>query len=450
MKILLLLLVSLSASTFASDRNAEVTEKIWKEILVRGHAYADLVELTKIGGRLAGSENAAKAVEWGKRTMERDGFDKVWLQPVTVKKWERGPVERATVLAGGKREKLRITALGGSIATPKSGIKAHVIEVRSIDEVKKLGDQVKGKIVFYNRPMNPEFENTFKAYGDAGDQRFHGPAEAAKLGAVGAVVRSMTLSLDNHPHTGGTSFGDGPKIPCAAVSTLDAEKLSLLLKQKPDLFLNLELSAKMIGEVQSFNVIGEIKGSEKPDEIVLVGGHLDSWDLAQGAQDDGAGVTQSIEVLRAIRALKLAPKRTIRAVLFMAEENGGFGADEYAKQAKKNGEKHIAAIESDGGGFTPRGFVVQGSARAQERLRDWKKYFAPIHATEIEADHAGSDIGPLADMGTSLFGFMGDSQRYFDVHHSEIDRIEAVNPRELHLGAAAMAILSWLVSEQGI
>lgn len=449
MKILLLSLL-LGSSAFASDKNSEITEKIWKEILVHGHAYADLVELTKIGGRLAGSEGAAKAVDWGKRTMERDGFDKVWLQPVTVNKWERGSVERATVLAGKTREKLRVTALGGSIATPKSGLKAQVIEVHTIDEVKALGDKVKGKIVFYNRPMNPEFESTFRAYEEAGDQRFEGPAEAAKLGAAGALVRSMTLSLDNHPHTGATSFHDGPKIPCAAISTLDAEKLSALLKQKPDLTVNLELSAKMVGQVPSFNVIGEIKGSEKPEEVIVVGGHLDSWDLAQGAQDDGAGVTQSIEVLRAIHALKLQPKRTIRAVLFMAEENGSFGGKEYAKQVKEKNEKHVAAIESDGGGFTPRGFSVKGSSDAVERLRKWGKYLKPIHADEVEEGHAGTDINPLGDLGASLFGFMADSQRYFDVHHSEIDRIEAVNPRELHLGAGAMAILTWMLSEQGI
>jgi len=450
MKILLLSLLLSSGSVFASDENAATTEKIWKEILVHGHAYADLVELSKIGPRLGGSDNAAKAVEWGKQKMERDGFDKVWLQPVMVDKWVRGKTERATVTKGSHVVNLRITALGGSIDTGKNGVKANVVEVHSLDEVKALGDKVKGKIVFYNRPMDPSFANTFQAYGEAGDQRFEGPALAAKQGAAAAIVRSMTLNLDNHPHTGATSFKDGSRIPCAAISTLDAEKLSAMLKQTPDLKLKLELSAKMIGKVQSFNVIGEITGSEKPEEIIDVGGHLDSWDLAQGSNDDGAGITQSIEILRAIKALNLKPKRTLRAVLFMSEENGSFGGKEYAKVAKEKGEKHIAAIESDNGSASPRGFGVQENERALERIRKWVKYLDPIYAGDVREGHGGTDIDPLGALGAVRIGLNSDSQRYFDYHHAETDRIETISPRELHLGSAAMAILTWMLSEQGI
>ena len=454
MKIYLALFLLCLPSHFAlasEKETTEITQKIVNEILVHGHAYSDLTELTKIGGRLCGSANAAKAVEWGKQKMESYGFDKVWLQPVKVPRWERGNIERATAIIGKKREKLRIAALGGSIGTGKKGVTASVVEVRSLDEVNALGEKVKGKIVFYNRPMDPSKVDTHEAYGGASDQRFSGPALAAKYGAVAALVRSMTLQLDDHPHVGRTKFEDGTgKIPCAAVSTNDSEKLSALLKTAPDLKIDLELSAKSLGETESFNVIGELTGREKPNEFIVVGGHLDSWDLAQGAQDDGAGVVQSIEVLRAIHSLGLHPKRTIRAVLFMAEEVGAFGGKEYAKQAKEKGEKHIAALESDCGGFTPLGFSVHEKPSAIAQLRTWGKYFAPIHSDLVREGDAGTDTVALGELGTTLIGFVPDSQRYFDYHHAETDKIEVVNARELHLGASAMAILIWLLADQGI
>jgi hypothetical protein len=323
--------------------------------------------------------------------------------------------------------------------------------LHSIEELKALGPQVKGKIIFFNGPMDPAKPVTFDAYGDAVEQRWAGPSEAAKLGAIGVLVRSMNLKLDDHPHTGATSMykENEPKIPAAAVSTNDAEKLSALLKKDADLQVQLELSARMVGMVDSNNIVAEITGKDKPNEFVVVSGHFDSWDLAQGAQDDGAGSMQSVEVLRAIHALGLHPRRSIRAVLYMAEENGAWGGKEYAKQAKAKNEKHIAAMESDEGGFTPVGFRVS-SEKAARQLKKWGAYLDLVHADRPRAGEGGTDISPLRDLGATLIDLDPDSQRYFDYHHAETDTIEAVNARELHMGAAAMSILAWLIAENGI
>jgi hypothetical protein len=448
-KIILLLSMAFSSSLLASD--IDISEKITSEILAHGKAYENLRELTQIGPRLAGSKNAAKAVDWAKKKMEGLGFDKVWLQPVTINVWERGSVERASVVSHKHRQNLRVTALGGSIGTGKKPILGQVVEVKSLEEASHLGDRAKGKIIFYNRPFDVTKVNTFTAYSEAVDQRTDGAWTAAKVGAIAVLVRSMTAKIDNHPHTGAMKYKeDIPKIPAAAISTLDAEKLSMNLKQDANIQVKLELSAHPAGKAESFNVIGELTGQSKPDEFVVVGGHLDSWDLAQGAQDDGAGCVQSIEVLRTLHDLGVKPRRSIRAVLFMNEESGADGGQEYAKQAKEKHEKHIAAIESDEGGFTPLGFNVQGKGRALSDLKDWGKFFAPIHADEVHEGHGGTDISFLADLGTPLFGLSPDSQRYFDYHHSEADTIDAVDERELDLGASALTILAWLISEKGI
>jgi hypothetical protein len=446
-KLVALLIFVASPQIFASDK--EITEKIPAEILANGKAYENLKELTKIGARLVGSKNAAKAVEWAKKKMEDSGFDKVTLQPVTVKVWERGNVERASVTSHKHKDNLRITALGGSVGTGKKPIQAQVIEVKSLQEATELGEKAKGKIVFFNRPFDYAKVSTFRAYGEAVDQRLEGPSIAAKVGAVAVLVRSMTTKIDDHPHTGALFYTDDvAKIPAAALSTMAAEKLSALLKTDAQAEVKLELSAHDTGTAESFNVIGELKGKDKPDEIIVVGGHLDSWDLAQGAQDDGAGCVQSIEVLRTIKALGLQPRRTIRAVMFMGEERGAAGGKEYAKQAKEKNEKHIAAIESDEGGFTPLGFSVDAKDRVLHHLQDWGRYLEPIHADRAVKGHGGTDIGFLTDV--AQFGLNPDSQRYFDYHHAETDTIDVVNERELHLGASAMTILTWLLSEHGL
>jgi len=324
------------------------------------------------------------------------------------------------------------------------------LEVRGLDEVRSLGNAVRGKIVFYNRPMDPTLKVTFEAYGKAVDQRTRGASVAAQQGAVAVLVRSMTtLSDENFPHTGLLVYEEGTrKIPAAALSTHSANELSALLKSNPKLTVNLKLSAAQDRFVPSFNVIGEITGRDLPQEYVVVGGHLDSWDLGTGAHDDGAGVVQSIETLRALKVLGLHPRRTVRAVLFMAEEFGAFGADEYAKQAKAKGEKHVAALESDCGGFAPVGFQVQGSDQKIAALKQFIPYLAPLHAASIEKGFSGTDVAPLGAQGAVTVGYVPVSTHYFDYHHSARDRMDAVDSKDLHAGAAAIATLTYLLAEK--
>jgi hypothetical protein len=435
----------------ASDPLEEATGKLAAEITEHGKAYSDLKELTAIGHRLSGSEGAAKAIEWAKRKMESYGFDRVTLQPAMVPHWTRGSIEQATVTSPPLPISLKVAALGNSVGTPKEGIEAPVVEVQGLDEVKMLGAAVRGKIVFYNRPMDPNRKTTGKAYGQAVDQRTSGASVAAKEGAVGVLVRSVTTFADDNPHTGMLSYKeDIDKIPAAALSIRSANELSTLLKSNPKLTVNLKLSCAQHPLVSSFNVIGEITGRDLPQEYVVVGGHLDSWDLATGAHDDGAGVAHSIEVGRALKALGLRPRRTVRVVLFMAEEFGSFGAKEYASQAKAKGEKHVAAIESDSGGFAPIGFGVEGNDQAVAAVKRWTHYLTPLHADVIEKGFSGADVGLLVPLGCVSLGFTPDTTHYFDFHHSARDRIEAVDPKDLNAGAAAIATLTYLLAEKGM
>ncbi|WP_426059361.1 M20/M25/M40 family metallo-hydrolase [Hymenobacter sp. B1770] len=429
--------------------------KIFDEALLRGQSYENLRYLTgTIGGRLAGSPQAQQAVEWGKLTMEKAGFDRVYLQEVMVPHWVRGPKERGEIVGNkDKSIKVAVCALGGSVGT-NGKLKAGVVEVKSFDELKSLPDEaVKGKFVFYNRPFDDALIEPGIAYGRAGDQRRSGAIEAAKRGAVGALVRSLTSARDDNPHTGTMAYDPAvPKVPGAALSTLAAERLSLLLKASPDLQFELEMACKTLPDEKSYNVVGEIKGSKLPNEIITVGGHLDSWDLAEGAHDDGTGVVQSMEALRLLRATGFRPERTVRAVLFMNEENGNRGGIEYARLAAANKENHLAAIESDGGGFTPRGFNVEAEPAVVAKLAKWGPLLQPYHASSITVGHGGTDIGPLKEAvkPKALIGYDCDSQRYFDIHHTAADTFDKVNRRELELGGASMASLIYLLSKYGL
>lgn len=429
--------------------------KIFDEALSRGQSYQNLDYLChQIGGRLSGSPGAEKAVQWAKQLLQTYNFDKVYLQEVLVPHWVRGTKEKASIQSGKVKTSVPVCALGGSVGTGKNALTAHVIEVKTFAELKALGpEKVKGKIVFFNRPMDPTKISTFEAYSGAGDQRRQGAAEAAQLGAVGVVVRSLNLFQDDFPHTGSLRYDEAvPKIPAAAISTNGADKLSQLLKADPALKFTYEMHCETLPDVKSYNVIGELTGREKPAEIIAVGGHLDSWDLADGAHDDGAGCVQSVEVLRLFKALNYRPKRTLRVVLFMNEENGVRGGRKYAELAQTNQENHLAAIESDAGGFTPRGFGIEAGAEQVQAIVRWQPLLAPYGLHEMGAGHAGTDLGPLGEVSknTVLIGFKPDSQRYFQYHHAANDTFDKVNKRELELGAAAITALIYLLDTHGL
>ncbi len=440
---------------FAQAQNSEGIESQLKSIystaLLNGQSYSWLEHLSvQIGGRLSGSLNAERAVDWGKEELDLLGLDRVWLQPVMVPKWIRGTFEYAHIeTSPGNTINVPVCALGGSVATPIVGIRAEVIEVDGIDSLKKMSKKdVAGKIVFFNRPMQADLINTFEAYSGCVAQRYSGAEEAAKLGAVAVIIRSMNLRLDDFPHTGSMSYGElsmKKRIPAAAISTNGAELLSSMLALNSKLRFYLKQNCKNLPDVQSYNVIGEIKGSEKSDEIMVVGGHLDSWDLGGGAHDDGAGVVQSMEVLRIFKEIGYQPKRTIRVVLFMNEENGMRGATKYASISKAKNENHVFALESDAGGFTPRGFSIDSSPEKLKVIQSWEPYFEPYLIHLFVQGGSGADVGHLKTDANILAGLRPDSQRYFDYHHASNDTFDKINKRELELGAATMAAFIYLI-----
>jgi len=453
-----ILTITITSQGFSQKVNVEdsiTIRKLYDMSLLNGKSYDWLDYLSNnIGGRLSGSVNAEKAVKYTEEELKKLGLDKVWLQPVMVPKWTRGLPEYAYLETGpGKSSITNICALGGSVATPAGGIKAEVIEVQGLEDLARYGrENIEGKIVFYNRPMQADLIHTFEAYGGCVDQRYAGAMEAAKYGAVGIVVRSMSLSQDDFPHTGAMSYGDTPanqRIPACAISTKGADYLSNTLKLLPTTQFYFKQNCQTLPDVQSYNVIGEITGSTYPNKYFVVGGHLDSWDLGDGSHDDGAGCVQSMEVLRLFKEINYKPKHSIRVVLFMNEENGLRGGNKYAEEAKLKQEDHIFALESDSGGFTPRGFSFDIDDANFEQVKSWESLFKPYLIHYFEKGGSGADIGPLKKEGMVLAGLRPDSQRYFDYHHAASDTFDAVNKRELELGAATMASLVYLFDKYG-
>ncbi len=430
----------------------ELTRKIMDMGLREGRAYDILQLITSVGPRLTGSSQAEEAVKLIHQEMHSLGFDRVHLEPTRVRHWIPGTVMEARIRSRIQGiQSLSICPIGGSIATPSVGITAEVLEVKSFDELHRLHEKAKGKIIFFNRAMDPTLLDTFRAYGGAAEQRVRGAAEAAKAGGVAALVRSLTTSLDDYPHTGLMRYDPKiPKVPAVCVSTLGANFLSDALNKDPSLTVNIKLDCQEFKPIISHNVIGQITGTEMPEEIVLVGGHLDSWFLGTGAHDDGAGCAQAVEALRLIKEMGLKPKRTIRAVMFMDEETGGTGGKDYAQSENRKQETHIAAIESDRGGFMPLGFGIGGGPQTVKHIQQWKALFEQIGMYWLRAGGGGVDIAPLAKQGTVLIGLVPECQRYFDFHHSGRDVLEAVHPRELELGAIAMAVLAYLIAQEGV
>lgn len=435
----------------AQAQDAKTIRSIYDFALTESEAYENLRVLCKdIGHRLSGSEGADSAVVWGQRVLEKLELDTIYLQEITVPHWERGRKEKAYFYNEKGKNMLDVCALGGSVSTGMNQfIKGDVLEVKSLDEVNNLPDSlVKGKIIFYNRPMDPKKISTFSAYGSCVDQRYSGTIEAAKKGAIAVIVRSMNVRQDDFPHTGSMAYEEGvDSIPAFAISTNGADYLSENVTKYGNLELNLKSFCKSYPDKISHNVIGEIKGSEFPDEYITVGGHLDSWDVGEGAHDDGAGVVQSIEVLHLLNLMNIKPKHSIRVVLFMNEENGNRGGKHYAERAAAKNEKHLMALESDRGGFSPRGFSINGTENQLNEIKKWSDIFEPYGIHEFKMGFAGVDINPLENGKICLIGLSPDSQRYFDHHHSDNDVFEEVNKRELVLGAASMTSLVYLIDK---
>lgn len=442
-----------STMGLAQTKDEVFIRRIADEILVNAKAYDNLRTLTKtIGARLAGSPAMYQAEQWGFQLLEASGSSFTFKQPVMVPHWVRGGQDQAIAVIAGQKKALQAVALGNSLGTGGTTISAPVVVVNNFAELEARKKEIKGKIVFYNYKFNPRFIRTFEAYGDAVKYRTHGPSRAAQYGAVGAVVRSMSHGTDNIPHTGMLAYDSAyPKIPAVALGLQDADWLEGAVRNNNSIVIELKTNGQFLPEVEGNNIIGELRGTEHPDQYITLGGHLDSWDNCEGAHDDGAGITKTIEVLRALKALGYRPRHTIRFVLFANEENGVRGGLGYAAHAKSKQETHLLAIESDAGGFTPRGFGFSGSDAQFEKVKTWLPLIAPYGCAELIRGGGGSDIAPLREqMGTPLCGFLPDSQRYFDLHHASSDVFETVNKRELELGAVNMAALIYLVDQYGL
>ena len=441
-----------SAAQAEASAGADPVARIIDTALRSGQAFASLERLLEVAPvRLAGAPALDRALEWGRSGMESAGLANVRLEPCLVPQWERGEVEELVLLDehGEPLERLAVCALGGSVATAREGLVAEVVEVRSRAELETLGDRARGKLLFFNEPLDPTQRDTFEAYGRAVWQRSVGAIEAARRGGVGAIVRSMTTRLDDLPHTGALRYDNGlERVPAVAISTIGAARLSSRLSAGGPLRLRLRLECRTLPDVPSANVVGELVGREMPEEVLVVGGHIDAWDKGIGAHDDGAGCAQAIEAARLLVACGLRPRRTIRVVLFTNEENGLRGGLAYREAHADELARHVMALESDRGGFLPLGFTTDAGPATLSILRALCAPLSAIGADLVRPGGGGADISPLASAGVPLVGLYPDSQRYFDVHHCARDTLEQVSPRELELGAACMAALLWQVSER--
>jgi hypothetical protein len=448
-KVILFLILAFQVSAQKNDTKSAGLKEIYSQALKEQQGYLWLGELCAMGPRFAGTEQATASLLHFKEIVDSLGF-KTTLQAVKVPRWVRGPQEKAWLMQGIGKTEMAVTALGGSIATPLGGLKAAVVEINSFESLDTM--DLSGKIAFFNIPMDPTYISTGFAYGSAVKQRWAGAMEASKKGAIGVVIRSLSSSINKFPHTGSMAYApEIKKIPAAALSTFDAELLSKTLKTDPDLQVKLEMACEWQDSVYSFNLIADLVGSEKPDEIILVSGHFDSWELGTGAHDDGAGAMHALESIYLLKDLKFPIKRTLRLVWYMNEEFGLSGARVYAKAAKKETTKrHVIAMESDGGGFTPKGISIQASSDMVLRLKEYRSLFEPYGVYQFASGGSGADIGQLKSDDIVLIGLRPDNHRYFEVHHSALDNFAAVNAREFTMGSATLAALVWLMDQDDL
>lgn len=442
-------LLLLSLAVFGQVKEDSIQfSKISTEILNNGKGYTELRDLTKnIGHRLSGSEAYEKSVKWAEQKLKDAGADKVWLQEVMIPVWERGKESLQIKASNGTWKSLKMLSLGNSEGTDGKDISGEIIMVKSMEEYEKLpAEKVKDKIIFFNYPFSQSFVETFRGYGDAAKYRTTAASLTAKKGGKFAIIRSLSSAFDDVPHTGAMRYEDKVnKIPAVAIGNTTADELENLLKSQK-ITAKLNSNCGMKGEKLSHSVIGEITG-KKDKSVIVVGGHLDSWDVGEGAHDDGAGIVQSIEVLRTFKKLGIKNNHTIRVVCFANEENGVKGGIQYGKTAKENNEKHIFALESDAGGFTPRGIALEMDDTKRNQIKGWSALFFPYGVYNFEGKYSGTDIYPLHDMGVPTAELVPDSQRYFDIHHTEEDTFEKVNRRELLLGAVAMTQIIYMIDK---
>lgn len=424
-------------------------KKISDEILVNGTAYENLRDLTKnIGPRLSGSEAYEKSTDWAVRKLKEAGADKVWKEKVMIPVWVRGKESLQIKTSNGKWQALKMLSLGNSEGTKGKDVEAEIIFVKNKEEFDKLSEnQVKGKIVFFNYAFNQTFIVTGQAYGDAGTYRRSAASWAGKKGAKAVIIRSLSSAFDDVPHTGVMRYDkdDSTKIPTVAIGPKTADELEKTLKTQK-VFAKLNSNCTMKADKLSYSVIGEISGN-KDKKVIVAGGHLDSWDVGEGAHDDGAGIVQSIEILRTFKKIGLKNNHTIRVVCFANEENGVRGGNRYAENIEKNSDTHLFAVESDGGGFVPRGFALLMTPEKRKKIQSWRNLFLPYGLHNFEFEYAGTDIEPMEKLSVPLAELLPDSQRYFDIHHTAEDTFEKVNRRELLLGATAMAQLIYMIDK---
>ena len=442
----ILALLALAAPTIGIAAEAPATQRILDAALAESKAYERLVWLCdRVGHRISGSPQLERAVAWGEATMKADGADRVWKDEVLVPVWIRGAASGSIV--SPVEHPMSLLALGMSLPTPAGGITAEVVEAGSLDELTALGEKVRGRIVFFNRRIERNGEGE-RGYGFASNLRFKGNLEAAKLGAVAMIIRSLGTAERHLVHTGTTAYDESkPRIPGAAITGEDADRIARLLAAGETVRVRLTLASERKPDAISHNVLAEIRGREKPDEIVVIGGHLDSWDVGCGAQDNGSGVVVTMEAMRILEKLGLRPRRTIRAVLFTNEENGARGGKDYALRYAAAMDRHVAAIEIDSGGGRPTGFGVTAGPGALERVLKLAAPLAGIDADAVKDGGGGADTGPMRKHGVPLLSLRPDTTYYFDVHHTEADTPDKVAPHDLAMQAAAMAVMAFSLAD---
>jgi len=435
-----------------AQRYQSAVDKIVAATLDQNDAYKKLEELClSIGHRLSGSTQLEKAIDWAIETMKKDGQENARREKVMVPHWVRGE-ESATMLEP-RVERLSMLGLGGSIGTPPEGITAPILVVQDKDDLDRKGDAARGKIVLFNNPMPPYHPETGSGYGKTVQYRGKGASLAAEKGAVACLVRSVTARSLRTPHTGAMRYQDDvPKIPAAAISIEDAETIAGLQDRGIPVVVNLKMEAKTLDDAPSANVVAELRGRERPEEIVIISGHLDSWDVGHGAHDDGAGCVMAMEAVNVLRKLNMTPRRTIRVVLWTNEENGLAGGKAYAKDHEAELKNHVAAIESDSGGFKPDGYSVDCEDKerqevAFQQLKEIAGLFRSLAEIKVSQGHSGADIGPMKPAGVMLFGHSTEGATYFDYHHTPADTIDKVDPRELSENVAVMAGVAYILAD---